>query len=160
MDPAMRQFLITTGKQALEATARDDDGFIPTLVVERDDGQFEVMVLIGSHPFVMMQAILPTLREMQPTAMGLTTDSYMGTGEVMDLVSRRAEYNGSLQAMFEAGEPGVTECLVIHIARKGETEVIELPYVRSDEGIEWKPFEHPDREHTGRLIDVLQAVWV
>lgn len=159
MDPSMRSFLITTGKQALEATVGGEDGFIPTLVVERGD-QYEVMVLLGAHPFTMMQTVLPTLREMQPEALGLTTDSFIASGTAEDVEPRRARHGGSLQAMFEAGEPGVTEALVIHLCSATTSEVVTMPYTRTDDGIVWHGDTMPENVvHSGRLIEVMQAVW-
>jgi hypothetical protein len=155
MDPALRSFLIETGKLALATT----DDFIPTLVVERG-GKYDVMVLIGGHPFTMMQAALPTLREMQPDTMGLTTDSFVASGSAEDVEPRRARYGGSLQAMFEAGERGVTEALIIHLCSATTSDVITLPYTRTAQGIVWTDLGVPDEAiHSGRLIDVMRAVW-
>ena len=164
MDPAMRQFLIDTGKTALDRCRRGRGRVHPHARGRATGGKFEIMVLLGAHPYTMMQSILPTLREMQPVSMGLTVDSYIITkpldGEA-DLLERRARYGNSLQAMFEAGEPDVFECLVVHIVSATGTEVIHMPYVRTDDGgVAWRESTMPDDAVAGgRLIDALRAVW-
>lgn len=161
MDPAMRSYLIDTGKQTMEAMHADgDDQFMPTLVTECD-GKYEVMLMIGAHPFTMMSAILPQLRELKPDTLGLTIDSYMASGDVDTVLSMRERHANSLAAAFEAGEESVYECLVIYLVTAKGYEVIQLPYTRTDKGTLWhEDVEFPDgAEFGGRLIEVLQAVW-
>jgi hypothetical protein len=161
MDPSMRSFLITTGKQALEANhAMGDEEFMPTLVIERE-GKYEIALMIGAHPTVMMRASVPMLREQQPDVLGLTVDSFMAQGDAETVLAMRERHQGSLAAAFAAGEEGVYETLVIYIVSAAEHDVIQLPYTRTDKGIIW----HEDVEFPthavfgGDLLDAMQAVW-
>jgi hypothetical protein len=163
-----RDHLIDIGKEAMEAQAAIGDEFMPTLIVEHvtaehPDGQYDVMVLVGGHPFDMITAIAPALREAHPVSLGLTVDSYMMTaeGNPDEALARRASYGGSLQAMHEAGEPGVSECLVIYILTPTTSEGIQLPYVRHANTIRWSPeYVLPgDAQFTGRLVEALRSVW-
>jgi hypothetical protein len=159
--------LITIGKEALEGQVAEGDDFVPTLIVEHPDGTYDVMVLIGGHPFDMMTVIVPVLREAHPASLGLTVDSYMLQGSAdSDMMARRARYGGSLQAMFEAGEPGVSECLIINIISPTSTEVIQLPYKRHDGGMASRPTVTwgdttplDGAQFSGRLVDVMRSVW-
>jgi hypothetical protein len=157
-----RDHLISVGKEAMEAQAAVGDDFMPTLIVEHQDHTFDVMLLLGGHPFDMMTAIVPTLREINPVSLGLTVDSYMLTAKVdSDALERRARYGGSLQAMHEAGEPGVSECLVIQIVTPTTSESVHLPYTRHADTIKWTehtPFD--GASVTGRLVDALRSVWL
>jgi hypothetical protein len=159
-----RDFLVTAGKEALEFQHAEADDFIPTLIVENADHTYDLMALVGGHPYDMLRAIVPTLQGMHPVSLGLTVDSYMlvAEGNPDEAMARRNRYGGSLQAMHEAGEPGVSECLVIHIVTAEGTEMIQLPYSRHrTEGITWdEEYVPPDSAAaTGRLIDVLQEVF-
>lgn len=161
MDIAMRSFLITTGKQALEANhAVGDEEFMPTLVIERD-GKYEIAVMIGAHPTIMMRASVPMLREEPPTTLGLTIDSYMAQGDAETVLSMRERHQGSLAAAFAAGEEGVYETLVIYIVSATSHEAIQLPYTRTDKGIIWhEDIEFPPNAvFGGDILDAMQAVW-
>jgi hypothetical protein len=161
MDPSFVSYLVTTGKASLEATHADGEDFLPTLVVEDGDGRFNIVALVGGHPYEMVRASVPMLRDMQPRCIGFTADSFMAKGDDDDLLLlRRESYGGSLQRMFEAGEPGVSECLTINIVTATETQTLQLPYTRVADGIVWD--EAPaldDAVFSGRMIDALRSVW-
>jgi hypothetical protein len=160
-DPVMRQFLVDTGKQALEANHdMGDDEFMPTLVIERD-GKYEIALMIGAHPTIMMRASVPMLREQQPNTLGLTVDSFMAQGDAETVLSMRERHDGSLAAAFAAGEEGVYETLVIYIVSASDHDVIQLPYTRTDKGIVWhEDVEFPTHAVSGGdLLDAMQAVW-
>ena len=154
-----KQFLIDTGKEDIEQM----DELAPVLLVEHGDHVIDMVVLAGGHPYPMLMAMLPMLREMQPTSMALTTDTYIITGELGDeeeVMAVRERYGNSLQAAFEAGEPLVSEALHITMVDRFKTEVVTLPYTRTKGGITWaEPKGVDGAEVSGRMIDVLRAVW-
>jgi hypothetical protein len=129
---------------------------MPTLMVTDAEGQITVMVLVGGHPFDMMTAVVPTVRDMRPTAVSLTVDSYITTEP--DGFVIRALFGGSLQRAFEAGTKGVTEALVVNMVTPLAAEVITLPYTRTPDGVVWGE-EFATHEVDGRMIEVLRAVW-
>ena len=158
-----RDHLVAMGKQSMEIQVSIRDEFMPMLIVEKPDETYDVMAMVGGHPFHMLTALVPTLREMHPVSLGLTVDSYMlvADGNPDDAMARRARYGGSLQAMHEAGEPGVSECLVIYIVTATGTECIQLPYVRHANTVRWSPeYVMPNEANVGgRLIEAMRSVW-
>jgi hypothetical protein len=114
------------------------------------------MVLVGGHPFDMMTSVVPTVRDMRPTAVSLTVDSYITTEP--DGFAIKALFGGSLQRAFEAGTKGVTEALIVNMVTPTSAEVITLPYTRTPLGVEWGE-DFASSEVDGRMIDVLRAVW-
>jgi hypothetical protein len=157
-DPeAFKRFLIDTAKRDLEC---GDDDFLPTIVIEDVNGRAIVMVLVGGHPFDMVLAALPALREHQPATVSLTTDGYMAQG-VEGLASKMLF--GDLSKALAAGAPGVTEALTIHIVTPESTDLVMLPYVREDDGhIVWSdpPEDQEGLDVGGRMSDALRMVWV
>ena len=147
-----RQFLIDAGKQSIEGS----DEYLPTLIVTTATGT-EVMVLAGGHPYDMLRTLVPVLRDMRPSALSFTVDSYMAKGDDQ-VLAMRERYGGSLAAAFAAGEPNVSEALIINIVTPTESEVVTLPYTRTDDGVVWRD-EHTTGEFSGRMLDVLRAVW-
>ncbi len=173
IDPAVKAYLIEAGKSSIEAInpiEDPDDQYIPTLVVEDGEGKITVMVLTGGHPFNMLVAMLPTLAEMKPRNVSMTVDSYILTGNIGDeggqaaldaAMERRAHYGGSLQAMFEAGEVGVSECLTINYATPTAFAGITLPYTRMPDGsVVWAEEKSGDDvDISGRMADALRLIW-
>jgi hypothetical protein len=157
-DPASdRKFLIETGKAALE----QQDEYMPTLLVTDAECHVTVMVLAGGHPYDMLSAALPTLREYGPIiSLALTVDSYIATGPGdFDAYLIRQKYNGSLAAAFADHAPGVTEALVVNIVTPTSAEVTTMPYTRLPDGsVEWGE-EHTSTEVDGRMIEVLRRAW-
>jgi hypothetical protein len=156
----MRDFLARTARAAIE---QDEDGeFIPTLIVEEPDGRMTVMALMGDHPFNTLVAVAPDIIQMQPQSLSLSVDSYILTGHVENVEAveeMRARYDYSLQAAFEAGEPGVTEALVINYVTKDWADVISMPYERQGDVIVWgEQTDAGGPDVTGRLIDLLRAI--
>jgi len=151
-----RSFLIKTGKETLLLQRAVGNEYLPTLLVTDAEGQITVMGLAGAHPFDVLQATLPVLRDMHPTALSLTVDSYVSTSP--DGLAIKALFGGSLQRAFEAGTKGVTEALVINMVTPTDVEVITLPYTLYANSIEWGE-EIVSSVVDGRMIDVLRAVW-
>jgi len=147
-----RSFLIEAGKASME----EGEEYMPTLIVTNAAGETTIMVLVGGHPFDMMGAILPTVRDMHPTALSLTVDSYVTTSP--DGLAIKALFGGSLQRAFEAGTKGVTEALVVNMVTPTITEVITLPYTRTPDGVVWGE-EIVSSVVDGRMVDVLRSVW-
>jgi hypothetical protein len=147
-----RRFLITAGKAALE----EQVDYIPTLIVTDAEGHTTVMVLAGGHPFDAIQAVTPAIRDMRPTALSLTVDSYITTNP--DGVALKMLFGGSLKRAFEAGTSGVSEALIVNMVTPTSQEVITLPYTRTPDGVVWGE-DFASDVVDGRMIDALRAAW-
>ena len=154
---AFKRFLVDTGKRALEVQGEE---YIPTVVLEDYNGSAIVMVLMGAHPFDMLGAALPAIREHRPSTVSITVDSYMAIG--LEGVASRELFGGSLARAHAAGAPGVTEALMVHIVTPDSTDLIMLPYVREDDGhITWGEQQAQEGLGVGgRMTDALRMVWV
>jgi hypothetical protein len=158
-----KDFLIETGKRSIENS--DRDGPPPVLIAEYEDKRTEMMMLTGAHPFVMVMALVPTLREQHPASLALTVDAYMasgslGGGDEAAVMEMRARHGNSLQAAFQAGEPLVSECLQILMVDRFTALGVSLPYTRSKRGITWdEPREMDGATIEGRMIEALRMVW-
>lgn len=151
----MADWLVEAGKSSIESGNR----YHPTLVVETG-GEMDVRILIGDlHPFEMLLLMIPELRLRQPDVVSLTIDTYTISGsDVAEMEAIRARHGGSLAAAFEAGEPNVSEMLMIVIATRHGHRGLNVPYRRTATGIEWDEVGDPD-ESVGRMVEVLKAVW-
>lgn len=157
------EFLRSTGRRCIE----DQDEYIPTLIVESPSGEYQIIALAGGHPFDMLTAILPMLRSLNPVSMSLTVDSYILTAAAMsheEADALYARYEHSLAAAFAAGEPAVSEALVITMVTPTSHRVVTMPYRRGDDGVTWDDDHEIDSDEEGaqtegRLVEVLRAVW-
>lgn len=151
-----RSFLIQTGKESLLLQRAVGDEYMPTLLVTDAEGHITVVGLAGGHPFEVLQAAIPMLRDMHPAALSLTADSYVTTEPDGPII--RTLFGNSLKRAFEAGTKGVSEALVINMVTPTDAEVITLPYTLYANSIEWGE-EIVSSVVDGRMIDVLRSVW-
>jgi hypothetical protein len=162
----MRDFLMDAGRSLInEGMGAPEAPWIPTLILENSEGQ-QVLFLDGdAHPFERVLTVLPVLFDMHPLSISLTVDSYAYIGEVEDATAweaTRASYGYDLGRMFQAGEPGVTECLSILYVTKTNDWSIMMPYERQAEGpAVWGETTESmgARENHGRMVELLRAAF-
>lgn len=158
-----RNGVISIGKRSLEQTARDNEPFIPKMLVEID-GELTVMAYPAS--FEGLTAVAQFLIDQSKPVNGicLTVDSYHLIAPEGEGIEDADRYAGRLQEEFEAGNKMVCEALHLTLVTLDELITVSIPYVRKVKGeIVWRDeivVNNKARGHsvTGRFPELLQAI--
>jgi hypothetical protein len=159
-----RREVVDLGKASLEQTARDNEPFLPKMLVEVDGG---LMVMSYPSSFEGLEAVAGFLiAEGKPVSgICLTVDTYHYIAPKGEDVGDADRYAGRLQELFEAGNPMVCEALHITVVTADELISISVPYRRHGHKIRWREeivtTSGADRQGvTGRFPELLQAIIV
>lgn len=154
-----RRGVIDMGKEALELTARDNEPFLPKMLVEVE-GQFMVMSYPSSFEGLEAVAGFLISQGKPVTGICLTVDTYHYIAPEGEGIEDADRYAGKLQEMFEAGHKMVTEALHITIVTGDELYSVSIPYRRHGHKINWRPEIMIDGSKgvQGRFPELLQAI--
>ena len=159
-----REGVVKIGKLSLEQTARDNDPFLPKMLVEVD-GELTVMAYPAS--FEGLTAVADFLiRQNRPVnGICLTVDTYHLIAPEGEGIEDAGQYAGRLQEEFEKGNPMVCEALHLTMVTADQLVTISVPYARKVKGdITWRePIvieQSADGGQTvqGRFPELLQAI--
>jgi hypothetical protein len=157
-----RRGVIDIGKQALELTARENEPFLPKMLVEVED---QLIVMSYPSSFEGLEAVAAFLIDQGKPVTGicLTVDTYHYISPEGEGIEDANRYAGKLQEMFESGHPMVCEALHVTIVTADELYSISLPYARKVKGeVVWRDeivvSNGPGQGATGRFPELLQAI--
>ena len=134
-----------------------DATFTPMLTTEDAEGHLNIIgLVIDGHPYDAVRMVAPKMRDEQsPVRVTLSVDSYAFKSQPGDTMPMQ-----SPSELFAAGDPRVTEAIIIHIVTPGEASVVTLPYRRTETSIEWdEPWSDGDGDMkvTGRMVEALRG---
>jgi hypothetical protein len=159
-----RREVVNLGKLSLEQTARDNEDFLPKMLVEIAG---EVTLMSYPASFEALQAVAAFLIDQGKPVGGicLTVDTYHYIAPKGEDIGDADRYAGRLQELFEAGNKMVSEALHITIVTADELISISVPYRRHGHKIRWREeivtTSGADRQGvTGRFPELLQAIIV
>ena len=157
-----RNGVISIGKRSLEQTARDNEPFIPKMLVEID-GELTVMAYPAS--FEGLTAVAQFLIDQGKPVNGicLTVDTYHLIAPEGEGIEDAGQFVGRLQEEFETGNPMVCEALHLTMVTSEQLVTISVPYVRNRHGVTWRDpivIEQDSHGHSvqGRFPELLQAI--
>jgi hypothetical protein len=158
-----REGVIKIGKLSLEQTARDNEPFMPKMLVEVDG---ELTALTYPSSFEGLTAVAQFLIDQGKPVNGicLTSDTYHLIAPEGEGIEDASQYAGRLQEEFERGNPMVCEALHLTMVTSDQLVTVSIPYVRKRRGdIVWRDqivIEQGQNEQSvkGRFPELLQAI--
>lgn len=161
--------LVVIGRETMEQVAKDGENYMPKIVAQVN-GDFMLATTTGdSEPFVELVFLCDRLLdEGNVTLLAWTADSYawfaqegdeIPPGMDVDEWANEMRHGQTNKALFEAGDPHVSEALTITAVDRTSVWGVSLRYVRNGKDLTWDP-DYDIRSgdgHGGRMIEVMRA---